>query len=181
MSVRTELFVERVVARELDLCIWFNRACHFKAMGRLFALVSWLGDGKFWYCLMAALPFAYGETGLIVSLKMIVAGVGGLTVYKLIKASTHRLRPFMVNQAISLGTSPLDQYSFPSGHTLHAVSFTMISAHYFPELAWITIPATILIALSRVILGLHYPSDVGIGALIGSVLAIVSLQFYNPV
>jgi undecaprenyl-diphosphatase len=169
--------MERVFTREMDFCVFLNRACHFKSVGRLFALVSWFGNGKFWYCLMAVLPFVYGETGLMVSSKMVIAGAAGLAVYKAIKASTHRLRPFMVNQGISLGTTPLDQYSFPSGHTLHAVSFTVISAHYFPELLWITLPITVLIALSRVILGLHYPSDVGMGALIGSALAVVSLQF----
>ena len=165
-----------MVAGELHLCIWFNRACNYNFFKKFFSLVSWLGDGKFWYSLMLALPFVYGEAGISASLQMAMVGVAGLIVYKLIKAHTHRLRPFAVNQDINLGTSPLDQYSFPSGHTLHAVSFTIIASSCFPELAWLLIPVTLLIALSRVVLGLHYPSDVGIGALIGSSLASLSLQ-----
>ncbi|MBN1377716.1 MAG: phosphatase PAP2 family protein [Gammaproteobacteria bacterium] len=175
MSILTAVSLERVVERDLDLCVWFNRACQYQNIKRLFALISWLGDGKFWYALMLVLPFVYGNTGWNTSLQMIIVGIGGLAVYRLIKARTHRLRPFMVHQSINLGASPLDQYSFPSGHTLHAVSFTIIAVNCFPALGWMLIPITTLVALSRVILGLHYPSDVAMGALIGASLAIISL------
>jgi undecaprenyl-diphosphatase len=66
---------------------------------------------------------------------------------------------------------PLDRYSFPSGHTLHAVSFTWQAVAHFPQLAWILIPLALLIALSRVVLGLHYPTDVIAGAAVGALLA----------
>jgi undecaprenyl-diphosphatase len=72
---------------------------------------------------------------------------------------------------IRAGTPPLDRYSFPSGHTLHAVSFTAIATAHFPELGWVLVPFTVLVAASRVVLGLHYPSDVLAGAAIGAALA----------
>ena len=72
--------------------------------------------------------------------------------------------------------APLDEYSFPSGHTLHAVSFTLIAVHYYPKLAWLLLPFAVLVALSRVVLGLHYPSDVLAGALLGAGLALLALQ-----
>jgi undecaprenyl-diphosphatase len=75
----------------------------------------------------------------------------------------------------SSGTRALDRYSFPSGHTLHAVSFTILAVHSFPELAWLLVPFAALIAASRVVLGLHYPSDVAAGALIGAALATLSM------
>ena len=65
----------------------------------------------------------------------------------------------------------MDLYSFPSGHTLHAVAFTLVALTYYPHLAWLLIPFASLVAMSRVILGLHYPSDVFAGALIGALLA----------
>jgi undecaprenyl-diphosphatase len=67
--------------------------------------------------------------------------------------------------------APLDHYSFPSGHTLHAVSFSIVAIHYYPRLAWVVVPFTLLVAVSRVFLGLHYPSDVAAAAGIGLVLA----------
>jgi undecaprenyl-diphosphatase len=71
--------------------------------------------------------------------------------------------------------APLDRYSFPSGHTLHAVSFTIVTTAHAPELAPILVPFALLVAASRVVLGLHYPTDVAAGAFIGMLLASVSL------
>jgi undecaprenyl-diphosphatase len=73
--------------------------------------------------------------------------------------------------------APLDHYSFPSGHTLHAVSFTVVALHYYPQLAWVLVPFTLLVAGSRVFLGLHYPSDVAAAAAIGYLLAYAGILF----
>jgi undecaprenyl-diphosphatase len=69
----------------------------------------------------------------------------------------------------------LDQFSFPSGHTMHAVSFSIVALAYFPALFWLVVPFATLVALSRPILGLHYPSDVIAGAALGAALAFGSL------
>ena len=49
----------------------------------------------------------------------------GLTLYKLIKNRAVRERPYITHSAIECASAPLDRYSFPSGHTLHAVCFTV--------------------------------------------------------
>jgi undecaprenyl-diphosphatase len=67
--------------------------------------------------------------------------------------------------------APLDEYSFPSGHTMHAVAFTLLAVVAFPGLAWVLVPFTVLVALSRLVLALHYPSDVLAGAVLGGALA----------
>jgi undecaprenyl-diphosphatase len=61
----------------------------------------------------------------------------------------------------------LDEFSFPSGHVLHSVSFSIMLCTYYPGLASILWPFSVLVALSRVSLGLHYASDVIVGAAIG--------------
>ncbi|MNV30971.1 phosphatidylglycerophosphatase B [compost metagenome] len=73
--------------------------------------------------------------------------------------------------------APLDEFSFPSGHTLHAVSFTIVALAYYPWLAPLLVPFTVLIGLSRVVLGLHYPSDVLAATGIAALLAAASLQW----
>jgi undecaprenyl-diphosphatase len=67
--------------------------------------------------------------------------------------------------------APLDRYSFPSGHTLHAVCFTTLATSHVPGLAPVLLPFAALVAASRVVLGLHYPSDVLVGAALGASLA----------
>ena len=74
---------------------------------------------------------------------------------------------------IRLGERPLDHFSFPSGHTLHAVMATTVLGYVAPLLLLLMLPFTLLVALSRMILGLHYPSDVAVGAMIGGMMAVV--------
>lgn len=172
-TLKNMLLLERLVNFDMRVCCYFNRHVEKKRIRQLFSTISRLGDGLLWYSLMAVLPLIYGMQAVPVSLRMAGAGVSGLIIYKLIKSFTERPRPFVKSGNIVLGTAPLDQYSFPSGHTLHAVSFTLIVIHYFPLLTWLLVPFAFLVAMSRVVLGLHYPTDVLAGAAIGLGLAII--------
>lgn len=162
---------KRMESRELALCELCNRACRRRMVKGFFVGVSRLGDGVFWYLLMIMLPLWYGMDALRASLHMGFVALIGLALYKYLKSHLLRQRPYILHGGITLGTAPLDTYSFPSGHTLHAVAFTMVALAYCPQLAWLLIPFTGLVAASRVILGLHYPSDVFAGAVIGALLA----------
>jgi undecaprenyl-diphosphatase len=145
-------------------------------MIRLFVVVSRLGDGLFWYGLMAMLLLAQGTSAAPVVGRMLLAGAVSLALYKWLKARTTRARPCAQDRQIEPRTAPLDEYSFPSGHTLHAVAFTLVAVYHYPTLGPLLIPFAALVALSRIVLGLHYPSDVLAGALLGAGLAILALQ-----
>jgi undecaprenyl-diphosphatase len=136
-----------------------------------FRIVSRLGDGVFWYVLMALLPLLYGQTGARTALQMALTALAGLALYRWLKLRLVRERPHVLHAGIHAAAPALDRYSFPSGHTMHAVAFTLLATEHFPELVWLLLPFTVLVALSRVILGLHYPSDVLAGAAIGYALA----------
>ena len=170
--------MQRCYGVDLRLVEITNQLSHKKGIRPLFTVISRIGDGLFWYCLILMLPVIFGTEAISTSIQMAVAGLLGLLIYKWIKLLTGRARPFMASSNILLGTAPLDKYSFPSGHTLHAVSFSLIALHYYPVLAWLLIPLTFLIALSRVVLGLHYPTDVLAGASIGTLLATVMVLLW---
>ncbi|AWV06920.1 phosphatase PAP2 family protein [Marilutibacter maris] len=140
-----------------------------------FAAISRLGDGVFWYALMAVLVLADGMAGLAASAHMAATGLIALTLYKLLKRWTRRPRPFASDRRIHALIAPLDEFSFPSGHTLHAVAFSLVACAHYPLLAWLLVPFTASVALSRVVLGLHYPSDVLAATGIGTALAALSL------
>jgi undecaprenyl-diphosphatase len=175
--------MNRLLQFDLDLCISCNRISAYRLVSTYFSSISRLGDGVFWYSLMLVLPLVYGIAGLIISFHMISAAIPALLIYKYLKRKTLRPRPCAVTPVIKQQTHTLDQFSFPSGHTLHAVSFTLIVIWHLPFAAWLLVPFALLIAISRPILGLHYPSDVMAGAVIGAAVASLSklVPLFAPV
>jgi undecaprenyl-diphosphatase len=166
---------ELLRGRDSGWCLRANHWGEWKGLRRFFAIISRLGDGVFWYALMAALVVVDGTDGLAASAHMAATGVIALTLYKLLKRWTRRPRPFASDVRIRAWVAPLDEFSFPSGHTLHAVAFSIVAIAHYPVLAALLIPFTASVALSRVVLGLHYPSDVLAALGIGIALAGVSL------
>ena len=168
---------ERFDSAEVVWCRKLNRTLDRDGVRVLFRTVSRLGDGVIWYSLMLLMPILYGWQGLHVSLVMALTGAVGLVLYKLLKHRLVRERPFIRFNELMAGIAPLDQYSFPSGHTLHAVGFTIVVVAYFPIWALVLVPFAILVALSRVVLGLHYPTDVMAGAVLGAGLAMSFIAY----
>ena len=166
----------RLIRRESRWCRHANAWGRLNGWRRYFAAISRLGDGVFWYTLMGAMVVLGGLQGLRVSAHLAALGVVSLLLYKGLKRWTRRPRPYAADRHIRAWVAPLDEFSFPSGHTLHAVAFTIVALSYYPILAWLLIPFTTSVALSRVVLGLHYPSDVLAATGIGSALALGSLS-----
>ncbi|MFZ3088142.1 MAG: phosphatase PAP2 family protein [Methylotenera sp.] len=171
MSLKIRLYLHRMHQLDSNMCVAVNHTSQYRLIRDSFRLVSRLGDGVFWYGLMLMVLFVKGSEGVLPVLHMGIAGLCGTLLYKWLKGKTLRPRPYEVRQEINLTGMPLDKFSFPSGHTLHAVLFSVVALSYYPQLAVILVPFTIMVGLSRVVLGLHYPSDVFAGALIGAAMA----------
>ena len=175
-----QVWLERTRARWVDRDRRWARACHRIAnwppglLGLL--LASRLGDGPVWYALIALLPLVGGPIGTACALQMAGVGLLNLAIYRYVKQRTCRPRPFVACPDIRACTSALDDFSFPSGHTLHAVSFAVVLGYHYPWAVWAVGPFALLIAASRMVLGLHYPSDVAVGAAIGVVSATAVLM-----
>jgi undecaprenyl-diphosphatase len=159
---------------ELPLCRYLNRV-QSRPVIAFFRLVSRLGDGHLWVALALTLLCFGGDRAQGVLGHLLLLACVSLPLYKVLKHRLARERPYVLHQGIAMLVPPLDRYSFPSGHTLHAVAFTLLFSYYYPSLAWILVPFTVAVALSRVVLGVHYPSDVAAGFAIG--LALSGLSF----
>ncbi|KPN21438.1 phosphoesterase [Xanthomonas sp. Mitacek01] len=165
----------RLLHHDTGWCLRANRACTSRWIRRYFATVSRLGDGVFWYLLMAALVLLDDVQGLLAAAHMALTGGIALLLYKSLKRWTKRPRPFAADGRIRAWVAPLDEFSFPSGRTLHAVSFSIVAVAWYPTLAGVLVPFAASVAASRVVLGLHYPSDVLAATAIGSGLGATSL------
>lgn len=174
MATAAEIF-RRVDAAEVAWCLRFNRGCARREIRGLFAVVSRLGNGAFWYTLTFSLPLVYGPAAWLAVARMAMVGFTGVALYRYLKTRLVRERPYISFATIVPGTAVLDRYSFPSGHTLHAVSFTLLITANYPELWVICVPFAVLVAISRVVLGLHYPTDVLAGGALGAGLATLGM------
>lgn len=164
-----------LVQREHGWCLRANQWGELGLVRGYFAVVSRLGDGAFWYALMGLMVVGGGWEGLAASAHLAATGCAALFLYRRLKRWTKRPRPCNADARIRAWVAPLDEFSFPSGHTLHAVAFSLVAVAHDPALGWLLLPFTASIAASRVVLGVHYPSDVLAATVVGGLLAGLSL------
>jgi undecaprenyl-diphosphatase len=142
----------------------------------MFIGISRLSDGWLWLGFAFVLPWLDHHRGTDCVVRMVAVGTLNLLLYVIIKRYVARPRPYRSCDGVQACIRSLDEYSFPSGHTLHSVACGIVICVYYPPLAWVLAPFALLVAMSRVVLGLHYPSDVLIGALMGAVTAGISFN-----
>ena len=170
---------QQVAAAEIGFTLKVNRLSRRTPVLTLFRAVSRLGDGVAWYAGLGVMLLIGGEQGAGPALQTGVTALAGVALYRFLKERLVRERPFITFADISCGTAPLDRYSFPSGHTLHAALFSLLFLVYLPILGLAMLPFALLVAASRVVLGLHYPTDVLAGGAIGLALGAASLAVHR--
>jgi undecaprenyl-diphosphatase len=135
-----------------------------------------LGDGWLWVA-TAALLAACGRRGLEVLAAGVVSACIANALLVCVKTRVRRPRPCERARHRSfdvgpLGWFPSDRFSFPSGHALNAFAIGSVIALSFPAAAVPVLTVAGSVAASRVVLGLHWLSDVLVGSLVGLLIGI---------
>ena len=115
----------------------------------------------------------------IIAVTTLSGGISYFGVTKLIRFLYHKPRPFLDHAVNQLLTN--DNWSFPSGHA--TFFFAVATAIYLYNKKWgiFFFISAILMTTSRVIAGIHYPSDIIGGALIGAVIAYTVFYFARKI
>jgi undecaprenyl-diphosphatase len=139
------------------------------ALDWLFVGLSWIGTLGLVWIAIAFIVAAYLRRPAVLLL-VLAAAAGGELVSDLGKAIVSRHRPF----EHQLGP-PSTTHSFPSGHAATSFACSVVLAQYVPRLRAPLYALAALIALSRVYNGMHYPTDVLAGALLGVIIGLLLL------
>lgn len=95
--------------------------------------------------------------------------------YKIIKRCVKRYRPYEAQIGIRNRITPNDRFSLPSGHTAAAWVVAILLSQHVPILVVPLAVWAILVGVSRIYLGVHYPTDVLAGFILGSISALFSI------
>ncbi len=136
------------------------------------------GDGWLWYLAGMLILLFGGDLRWRAFSAAGSAALVGVAAFVSIKRVSGRKRPCEIEPHCWATLLPPDQFSFPSGHTITAFAVGITTAEFYPLLLPGMLFCALSIALSRVVLGMHFLSDVIAGALIGTLLAVASYQFY---
>ncbi|MBV8819383.1 MAG: phosphatase PAP2 family protein [Acidobacteriaceae bacterium] len=147
---------------------------------RLWALAATrAGDGWLWYAIGFGILLFGGPE------RFAALGAGGLAAilsilsFMCLKRLTGRKRPCSIEPHCWATLLPPDQFSFPSGHTMTAFAISVAICLHYPPLTAGMLFGAFSIAMSRILLGMHFLSDVIAGLLIGCGLGYLAFVIFS--
>ena len=137
--------------------------------------ISHTGNGYYYPAVPVVLLLFDFRTAWSFFLTGLVAFAIELPLYKVLKNGIRRHRPCEVISSVNERVSPSDQFSFPSGHTAAAFVMATLLSYFSPILSMPLFSWALLVGFSRIYLGVHYPTDILAGLVIGLLSALSAL------
>jgi undecaprenyl-diphosphatase len=128
------------------------------------------GDGWLWYALGIVLLIFGGHQRFQAVGAATLAVALGTSIFMFVKRASRRKRPCQLEPHCWATVLPPDQFSFPSGHSITAFAIAVSIGAFYPPLQDCLLICAGCIAMSRILLGMHFLSDVVVGSVIGAAL-----------
>jgi undecaprenyl-diphosphatase len=170
----------RWLAAEKEMIHFLSRR-RVRVLTAFMKLMTRIGDGQVWALVILILFFVNIYAGFA----LLFGSVIQVILQQIIKNLFSRQRPYVSHEEISIVINPPDRFSFPSGHTAGAFVLVFFFWYFYPFLFVPMLVIATLIAFSRMYLGLHYPTDVMAGVVLGYISArlgiVLSIDVLSPV
>ena len=140
--------------------------------------VTRLGNGWIWYALGFLLLGLGGPRRFAAVCAAGAAALAGVFLFKALKHLSQRPRPCQIEPHCWSKVLPPDQFSFPSGHTMTACSIALVISYFYPSLEFALVFLALNIAVSRIVLGMHFLSDVLAGMVLGVALGCAAITAF---
>lgn len=163
-----------------DILIWIQENLRNGILNPVMKLITHLGDaGIIWIVATIAL-LCFRKTrkiGVMSALALICSLIINNAV---LKNLFHRVRPYEVVDGLKRIIEKQSDWSFPSGHTGSSFAAGVVMFRELPKKYGIPILVlAFLIAFSRLYVGVHYPTDVFVGMITGTISALIAIRAYN--
>ena len=171
--------LSKVTALDIRLFFWCTSGAQRTRFTRIARQISRLGDGPLYATTGLTLALLDGSRGTMLLMLGLISYTIELPVYAVLKNTIRRARPCHRFSDRPSVIEPSDTFSFPSGHSAAAALFASLICMTYEGMV---IPMTILacaIGASRVVLGVHYPTDIIAGATLGVLSALLGVHFYS--
>ncbi len=160
---------------DVSIFLWVAQRKAKITLVKLARGISKTADGPLYLVLALALISAGQEPQQTLLTCLLLGFTLERPIYLILKNSFRRHRPPAALNIPSFVT-PSDRFSFPSGHTSAAFLVATLVCAFYPVLSPILFTWATAVGMARVILGVHFPTDTLMGALMGSALAFVSME-----
>lgn len=172
--------VDTLYEMECSLFRGINRHFEKKGLNLYFRTVTNLG-GAIIEITVVLMMLLLANGGLrVVGLASALSLTVSHLIVQILKKFFPRKRPYLKVSGAKYPINPLTDHSFPSGHTTAVFSVIIPLILYMPSVGLLLLPVAFSVAVSRVFLGLHYPSDVLAGICLGSMTGTVSYIECTP-
>lgn len=169
---------EYISHRDVHLLKLINNSWKCRFLDIIMPAMTYLGSFPFMFIFCTAAFLLSGSTLHTMAIKAMISITISTGIGKILKVSFTRLRPFIKIPNLNIKKIDIDKYSFPSGHTTAAFSLAVIITLYFPMFGFIALPLALCVGISRMYIGVHYPTDVIMGIFIGSMSSFLTYRFF---